>query len=208
LGYKLKNKNKMTQEMLRMQMLAGIITEGQYKEKMDENISDLEVKWTPEYYEATEKYGDEAYDEKGLADGFQMRDDKKVKEIVGYYVPEGAENENDEEFDIIGYIYSTSGKDIESYSEDELDGAFMNALENSKGLNETKLNEETSDEKIERYEKYSYTLDGENITPDKIAFYDNILKAKIDGKLYNLRIPDENGVVELNPIKGKTGSYT
>jgi len=27
----------MTQEQLRMQMLAGIITEGQYKEKMDEN---------------------------------------------------------------------------------------------------------------------------------------------------------------------------
>ena len=26
----------MTQEQLRMQMLAGIITEGQYKEKMDE----------------------------------------------------------------------------------------------------------------------------------------------------------------------------
>ena len=29
----------MTQEQLRMQMLAGIITEGQYKEKMDENES-------------------------------------------------------------------------------------------------------------------------------------------------------------------------
>ena len=31
------NKNKMTQEQLRMQMLAGIITEGQYKEKLNEN---------------------------------------------------------------------------------------------------------------------------------------------------------------------------
>ena len=30
------DKNTMTQEQLRMQMLAGIITEGQYKEKMDE----------------------------------------------------------------------------------------------------------------------------------------------------------------------------
>lgn len=29
----------MTNEQLRMQMLAGIITEGQYKEKMDENKS-------------------------------------------------------------------------------------------------------------------------------------------------------------------------
>lgn len=123
-----KNQDKMTQEQLRMQMLAGIITESQYKTKLNENISDLAVKWTPEYYEATEKYGDEAYDEKGLTNGFKMRDGKKVKEIIGYYVPEDAKNPNDEEFDIIGYIYSISGKDIESYSEDELDDAFMNAL--------------------------------------------------------------------------------
>jgi len=97
--------------------------------KENENASDLEVKWTPEYYEATEKYGDEAYDEKGLVIGFQMRDGKKVKEIIGYYIPEDAEKENDEEFDIIGYIYSTSEKDIESYSEEDLDDAFMNALD-------------------------------------------------------------------------------
>jgi hypothetical protein len=121
----------MNKEQLRMQMLAGIITESEYKVKLNENITELEVKWTPEYYEATEKYGDEAYDEKGLTDGFQMRDGKKVKEIIGYYVPEGAKNPSDEEFDIIGYIYSTSGKDIESYSEDELDDAFMNALNNN-----------------------------------------------------------------------------
>jgi hypothetical protein len=30
------NKNTMTQEQLRMQMLAGIITEGQYKAKLNE----------------------------------------------------------------------------------------------------------------------------------------------------------------------------
>jgi hypothetical protein len=78
----------------------------------------------------------------------------------------------------------------------------------TEGQYKTMLNEENSDEKIERYEKYSYTLNGENITPDEIAFYNNILKAEIDGKLYNLGTPDENGVVELNPIKGKTGSYT
>lgn len=96
--------------------------------EINENISDLVVKWTDEYYKATKKYGDEAYDEKGLTDGFKIRDGKKVKEIIGYYVPEDAKNPNDEEFDIIGYIYSISGKDIESYSEDELDDAFTNAL--------------------------------------------------------------------------------
>jgi hypothetical protein len=131
----------MNKETLRMQMLAGIITESQYKVKLNENITELEVKWTPEYYERYEKYGDEAYDEKGLANRFQMRDGKKVKEIIGYYVPEDAEKENDEEFDIIGYIYSTSGKDIESYSEDELDDTFMNAL-NKGELNENRTAEE------------------------------------------------------------------
>jgi hypothetical protein len=30
----------MTQEQLRMQMLAGIITEGQYKAKLNEEVSD------------------------------------------------------------------------------------------------------------------------------------------------------------------------
>jgi hypothetical protein len=33
-----KNLNKMNKETLRMQMLAGIITEGQYKAKLNENI--------------------------------------------------------------------------------------------------------------------------------------------------------------------------
>lgn len=125
-------KQPVNEQFLKMQKLAGLITESEFKSKLNENeSSDLKVEWTPEYYEATKNYGDEAYDEKGLANGFQMRDGKKVKEIVGYYVPEDAENENDEEFDVIGYIYSTSGKDIETeYSEDELDNAFDNALRN------------------------------------------------------------------------------
>ena len=135
----------MSKETLRMQMLAGVITESEYKTELQENLNDLKVEWTPEYYQAIKNYGDEAYDEKGLTDNFKMRniDGKniKVKEIIGYYVPEGAKNPNDEEFDIIGYIYSTSGKDIESYSDDELDDVFMNALENPKKLNETQLNE-------------------------------------------------------------------
>lgn len=105
--------------------------------------SDLKVEWTPEYYKAIEEYGDEAYDEKGLATGFTMKNGKKVKEIIGYYVPEGG-NSSDEDFDIIGHIYSTSGKDIESYSEDELDSAFTNNLmenENTSATNWTDFEE-------------------------------------------------------------------
>jgi hypothetical protein len=33
--------NKLTQSELRMQMLAGIITEGEYKEKIEEEIGDI-----------------------------------------------------------------------------------------------------------------------------------------------------------------------
>ena len=72
----------------------------------------------------------------------------------------------------------------------------------SKVLNE----KETSNEKIERYEKYTYTLNGKTVKPE-IAFYDHILKAELDGQIYRIGEPI-NGKIELNPIKGKTGSYT
>jgi hypothetical protein len=65
---------------------------------------------------------------------------------------------------------------------------------------------ETSDEKIERYEKYTYTLNGKKVEPE-IAFYNNILKAELDGEIYRISEPI-NGKIELNPIKGKTGIYT
>ena len=72
----------------------------------------------------------------------------------------------------------------------------------SKVLNE----KETSNEKIKRYEKYIYTLNGKTVKPE-IAFYDHILKAELDGQIYRIGEPI-NGKIELNPIKGKTGLYT
>jgi len=65
---------------------------------------------------------------------------------------------------------------------------------------------ETSDEKIVRYEKYTYTLDDKEVKPE-IAFYNNILKAELDGKIYRIGEPID-GKIELRPIKGKTGIYT
>ena len=65
-----------------------------------------------------------------------------------------------------------------------------------------------NNDKIARYEKYTYTLDGEKVTPDDIAFYNNLLGAELDGKVYKMGIPDENGNVELRLAKGKTGMYT
>jgi hypothetical protein len=114
-----------------MQMLSGIITEGEYKAKLNENISDLEVKWLKDNLEK--------YYEKGLADDFETMDGKKVKEIIGYFEDE----DGDEDADIIGIISSKTGNDIESYSEDDLDDAFMNALGNiTEGEHKAKLNED------------------------------------------------------------------
>jgi hypothetical protein len=100
-------KQPINEEFKRMQQLAGI----QLNEIKVIPPSDLKIKWLTtdldEYYE------------KGLADGFNMVDGKKVKVIIGYY--------EDELVDRIGYIYSLS-KDIESYSEDELDDIFTDNL--------------------------------------------------------------------------------
>ena len=68
------------------------------------------------------------------------------------------------------------------------------------------LSEDKNDDKISKYESYTYTLDGKVVKPE-IAFYNNILKAELDGELYRLEEP-VNGKIELNPIKGKTGMYT
>jgi hypothetical protein len=81
--------------------------------QLNENMSDLVVT----YYKDKD-----SYDEKGLADGFHEEEGKKVKFIVGY--------DDMDEIDDIGYIYSKSGKDIETeYTEDDLDNTFMNSLQ-------------------------------------------------------------------------------
>jgi hypothetical protein len=93
--------------------------------KLTENVTDLVVT----YYKDKDNY-----DEKGLADGFHTEEGKKVKFIVGY--------DDMDEMDDIGYIYSKSGADIETdYTEDDLDDAFMNSLnEVKKVVNEGMLN--------------------------------------------------------------------
>jgi hypothetical protein len=71
------------------------------------------------------------------------------------------------------------------------------------------VKEGKDEDKIARYKKYTYTLDGKTVTPDDIAFYNNSLGAELDGKVYDkMGMPDENGNVELNMSKGKTGMYT
>lgn len=66
--------------------------------------------------------------------------------------------------------------------------------------------QESNDDKIAKYEKYTYTLDGETVKPE-ITFLNNILKAMIGNKIYNIGAP-ENGKVELTPESGKKGTYS
>ena len=78
----------------------------------------------------------------------------------------------------------------------------------SSGMEPVKLNEGKDEDKIAKYEKYTYTLGGKKVKPDDIAFYNNLLGIEIDGELYRPGKPDEKGNIELKPNKGKTGMYT
>lgn len=64
------------------------------------------------------------------------------------------------------------------------------------------------DDKIAKYEKYTYTLGGKKVKPDDIAFYNTLLGIEIDGEIYRPGTPDEKGNIELKPNRGKTGIYT
>jgi len=71
----------MTQEQLRMQMLAGIITEGQYKEKMDEN--EEEKTYFPKgEFKSTENFED-------FLKEIDAMPKESVKQIMGkhHYIP-------------------------------------------------------------------------------------------------------------------------
>ena len=115
---------------------ATSVTEAEIQEiisedTINENVSDLELSWTSKYSE-----NPDLYFEKGLADGFENVDGKEVKTIVGYYIPEDGENQSDEETEDIGYIYSKSGKDLSSYSDEDFDQIFMSSLQ-KESLNES-----------------------------------------------------------------------
>ena len=78
----------------------------------------------------------------------------------------------------------------------------------SSGMEPVKLNEDKDRDKIAKYEKYTYTLDGKKVKPDDIAFYDHLLGIEIDGQVYRPGTPDEKGNIILKPSRGKTGIYT
>ena len=116
---------------------------------------DLIIKYFPKYYQNEKSYKF-FYCEKGLADDFDTEDGKKVKYIVGYShflnlpsdkewilstpdpkteleLPPGLAFDPDScydaDMDVIGYMYSKSGKDIETeYEEEELWEKFYDSL--------------------------------------------------------------------------------
>jgi hypothetical protein len=103
--------------------------------------------------------------------------------------------EQEGRFWIVTYQTADGTKEKSFESEDEA-RKFYNGLDESK---------ESNNDKIEKYEKYTYTLDGEVVKPE-INFLNNILKAMLGNKVYNIGTP-ENGKVELSPESGKKGMY-
>lgn len=69
------------------------------------------------------------------------------------------------------------------------------------------INEESDDDKLARYRSYTYTLDGEVVSP-KIGYYNNYIGAELDGEFLKVGIPSEDGVVQLRYPQGKQGMYT
>jgi hypothetical protein len=95
--------------------------------------------------------------------------------------------------------YGTKEKVFDSEKEAR---AFYDEFNKAPKMDEAK---ESNDDKIAKYEKYTYTLDGETVKPE-ITFLNNILKAILSNKIYNIGAP-ENGKVELSPESGKKGMY-
>jgi hypothetical protein len=104
--------------------------------------------------------------------------------------------EQEGRFWIVTYNTADGTKEKSFESEDEA-RKFYNGLDEA---------QESNDDKIAKYEKYTYTLDGETVKPE-ITFLNNILKAMIGNKIYNVGAP-ENGKVELTPESGKKGTYS
>jgi hypothetical protein len=100
--------------------------------------------------------------------------------------------EQEGRFWIVTYNTADGTKEKSFESEDEA-RKFYNGLD------------ESNSDKVEKYKKYTYTLDGELVKPE-ITFLNNILKAMLGNKIYNIGAP-ENGKVELSPESGKKGMY-
>jgi len=122
-------------DLIRMQQLAGLITENQANKMLkvlnEGKNEDLEVTWTIDLDKGKDKYF-----EKGLNDGFEtIEGGKKAKAIIGYYYKDEDEDDyeddyedQEEDVDIIGYITSKSGN-IEKYDDDTLTDVFLRDLE-------------------------------------------------------------------------------
>jgi hypothetical protein len=105
---------------------------------------------------------------------------------------ESSSIEQEGRFWIVTYQTANGTKEKSFESEDEA-RKFYNGLD------------ESNSDKVEKYKKYTYTLDGEVVKPE-ITFLNNILKAMLGNKIYNIGAP-ENDKVELTPESGKKGTY-
>jgi hypothetical protein len=165
------------------------------KTQMGDNEVNLPA-WIQDHITNSENYINQAA--KGYHESDAQMDDKAGAEEMdeanlGHNEISRIEQEG--RFWIVTYNTADGTKEKSFESEDEA-RKFYNGLDES---------QESNDNKIEKYEKYTYTLDG-NIVKPEITFLNNILKAMLGNKIYNIGAP-ENGKVELTPESGKKGTY-
>jgi hypothetical protein len=167
------------------------------------------------------------YDEKGVADGLEVRDGKKVKEIVGYFEDE----DGDEDFDVIAYI-SSDGDIVDSKDNEDalydfwykelnkkLADLARKGMEDSYDDEEYEAEDDSSAESLYKMFK-KYNLDNDRREYDAEDFmmaYPNLSKEeaeKLEDMLQNpLDEANSNKVmlngkeVDVNSIEVEGGSY-
>jgi hypothetical protein len=196
----------MNSEFKRMMELAGLSEIKINKPKKSRiRVGEFYVEFTPEYYKNIEEYGDMFYYEKGLTNKPEIRNGKKVRGITAYYEYED-DAELVEDFDTIGYIYPVSEKDIESYSEDELDDAFIKAINPS--LTEIKINKPTSllDNLLWTPELYNFFKNDQDIF--KNSGIDSIIKTNLHKIIDNIWEAYTNGWQENDIEEYNEGDIT
>jgi hypothetical protein len=130
---------------------------------------------------------------------------KKVQELMqkiqlSRYLGEKLFEKVMQEMDKSIQEYESAGLELEERMSGDGKKSTKKGKKSTKKTDEESKEEvlEASDkdsEKLERYKGYTYTLDGAIVKPE-INFYDNLLKAELNGRFYNLGMPVD-GNVEL-----------
>jgi hypothetical protein len=201
----------MTQEQLRMQMLAGIITEGQFKAKLNEELSDDVKQYLKDNFEMYLEGGDEFEEEPGETHTFTMEADEfgnpeyyddadTFKKAIEQLKSSSFILDSDKEEDFVGEGYgkitfTTDGTNIKlSFTVPKYDNKNDNKNDGKNKWSKSFENhiQALKDELGDEYEdaKINSSLEGDGNKPT--------ISSKIDGNPVKVfkTIHDEDGNIE------------